>query len=439
MIELSIELITILLFGGMLILLFMGVPIFIAMGGIAAVFILLFEGDRVLYTVATAVYGQGMSTTLMTIPMFTLMGNFLVHSGMSERMFTSLGLWIGSVRGGLAIVAIIICVALAMCGGFGPGILAMGLIAVPAMLKAGYNKSLATGVVIAGGALGEIIPPSIAMIVFAYIGRLSVGNLFAGGIVPGVMLAILYLIYVIVIGKVRPNMMPLTTDKANPPSWPEKISALKELILPVLLVVLVLGSILFGFATPTEAAGIGALGTVAICAVNRRLNLTVIKDSLYDTLKITGMVLWIIAAASLFTVFYAKVGAQDMLQSFVGNLEVNRWIILIIIQIILLICGMFLDDTALIILCVPIFLPIARLLNFDVYWFAILFLVNIQCAFLSPPFGYGLIMMKSVAPPEIRTRDIWWGVPPFLIIQIFVIILVMVFPQLALWLPSVLI
>lgn len=438
MIELSIELITILLFGGMLLLLFMGVPIFIAMGGIAAVFVLLFQGDRVLYTVATSVYQQGMSTTLMTIPMFTLMGNFLVHSGTSERLFSALGLWIGGIRGGLAIVAIIICVALAMCGGFGPGILAMGLIAVPAMIKNGYNKGLATGVVIAGGALGEIIPPSIAMIVFAYIGRMSVGNLFAGGVLPGVMLAILYLVYVIVIGKIRPDMMPLSVDKANPPSWSEKIAALKELVLPVLLVVLVLGSILFGFATPTEAAGIGALGTVAICAINKRLNLKVIKDSCYDTMKITGMVLWIIAAASLFTVFYAKVGAQSMLEGFVINLEMNRWVILIIIQIILLICGMFLDDTALIILCVPIFLPIAKVLGFDPYWFAILFLVNIQCAFLSPPFGYGLIMMKSVAPKEVRTRDIWWGVPPFICIQILVIILVMCFPALALWLPSVL-
>lgn len=436
MFELSIELITILLFGGMLLLLFLGVPIFIAMGGIAAIFMLLFVGDQGLYSVATAVYQQGMSTTLMTIPMFTLMGNFLVHSGTSERLFGALGLWLGGVRGGLAIVALCICVALAMCGGFGPGILAMGLIAVPAMLKHNYNKSLSTGLVIAGGALGEIIPPSIAMIVFSYIGRLSVGNLFAGGVIPGIMLALFYLIFIIIVGRVRPNMLPSTVDKENPPTWPEKIAALKELILPVLLVVLVLGSILFGFATPTEAAGVGALGTVAICALNRRLNLQVIKDSCYDTMKITGMVLWIIAAASLFTVLYVRVGAQGMLLDFVDGLEVNRWIILIVIQIILLICGMFLDDTALIILCVPIFLPIAVALDFDSTWFAILFLLNIQCAFLSPPFGYGLIMMKSVAPPEVRTRDIWWGVPPFLIMQILVIALVMIFPQLALWLPN---
>lgn len=438
MIELSIELITILLFGGMLLMLFLGVPIFIAMGGIAAIFVLLFEGDRVLFTVATSVYSQGTNMTLMTIPMFTLMGNFLVHSGTSERLFSALGLWMGGIRGGLAIVSIVICVALAMCGGFGPGILAMGLIAVPAMLKHGYNKGLSTGVVIAGGALGEIIPPSIAMIVFSYVCRLSIGKLFAGGVVSGIMLAIFYLIYVIVIGRARPQMLPSTVDKDNPPTWAEKIAALKELVLPVLLVVLVLGSILAGWATPTEAAGIGALGTVAICAINKRLNLKVIKDSCYDTMKITGMVLWIIAAASLFTVFYNKIGAQTMLLGFVDSLEVNRWVILIVIQIILLICGMFLDDTALIILCAPIFLPVAVALGFDPYWFAILFLLNVQCAFLSPPFGYGLIMMKSVAPPEIRTRDIWWGVPPFLCIQIFVIVLVMIFPALALWLPGIL-
>lgn len=436
--ELSIELITVLLFGGMLILLFIGVPIFIAVGGIAAVFILIFTGDKMLYTVATSVYQQGTNMILLTIPMFTIMGNFLVHSGMAERMFAALNLWMGGVRGSLAIVSMSICIALAMCSGFGPGVIAMGLIAVPAMLRQNYNKSLATGLVIAGGALAEIIPPAIAMIVMSYIGRLSVGNLFAGGILPGVMLAIFYLIFLVILARVRPDLLPSTGNKSNPPSWRVKFAALKELILPVGLVVLVLGSILFGFATPTEAAGIGALGTVAICAINKRLNLKVIKDSCYDTMKITGMVLWIVAAASLFTVFYVKVGAQGMLLGFVEDLELNRWIILIIIQIILLIFGMFLDDTALIILCVPIFLPIAKLLGFDPYWFAILFLLNIQFAFLTPPFGYGMIMMRSVAPPGITTKDIWLGAPPFLLIQLFVLILVMVFPGLATWLPSVL-
>lgn len=432
----SVEIITVLLFGGMLLMLFLGVPIFIAMGGTAAIFVLLFKNSDMLYTVATSVYAQGTSMTLLTIPMFTLMGNFLVHSGMSERLFHALGLWLGGIRGGLAIVSIVICVALAMCGGFGPGIMTMGLIAVPAMINHGYKKSISTGVVIAGGALGEIIPPSIAMIVFSYIGRLSVGNLFAGGVIPGFLLACLYLIYILIMARIRPQYLPKTIDEENPPTWGERFASLKDTVLPVLLIAAVLGSILTGLATPTEASGIGALGTIIICAINRRLSVRVLLDSCYDTMKITGMVLWIIAAASLFTVFYTSVGAQTMLLNLVTGLEVNRWIILIIIMGILLICGMFLDDTALIILCVPVFLPIARALGFDPYWFAVLFLLNIQCAFLSPPFGYGLIMMKSVAPPEVKTKDIWWGVPPFIIIQLLVIILVMVFPGLALWLPS---
>lgn len=428
----SVEVITILLFGSLLFFLFLGVPIFVAMGGIAVLFTYIFKGHVALYTAATSTFSQGTNVTLMTIPMFLLMGNFLVHSGISDRLFKALSYWLSAVRGGLALVSIIVCVALAMCGGFGPGIMTMGMIAVPAMLKHKYDRTIAVGSVMAGGVLGEIIPPAVIMIIFSFVGRMSIGRIFAGGVVPGFILASLYLLYVISAGIFRPQLMPLLSEKV---SWKMRWIALRELILPVGLVVLVLGSIFMGIATPTEAAGVGAIGSIIVCLVYGRLKFKVILDTCLATMTICGMVMWIVIPAALFTVFYTSVGAQGMIREFVEGLEVNRWVIIIAMQFILLICGMFLDDAAIVILCAPIFLPLVRLLGFDQYWFAILFILNIQCAFITPPFGYGLIMMKGVAPPEIRTKDIWRSVPPFLIMQIMVIILVMVFPQLALWLP----
>ncbi len=428
----SVELITILLFGGLLFFLMMGVPIFIAMGGIAVIFTLFFKGPNGLYTLATSTLSQGTSVTLMTIPMFLLMGNFLVHSGISDRMFKALSYWLSGVRGGLALVSIIVCVALAMCGGFGPGIMTMGMIAVPAMLQHRYSKTIAVGSVMAGGVLGEIIPPAIIMIIFSFVARLSIGRIFAGGVIPGFILASLYLLYVIALGFLRPHLMPSLSEKV---SWKMRWIALKDLILPAALVVLVLGSIFMGIATPTEASGVGALGSLIICLIYGRLNKKVIVNTCLATMNIVGMVMWIVIPAALFAVFYTSIGAQDMIRGFVGGLEINRWFIVIAMQVIILICGMFLDDAAIVILCAPIFMPIVRLLGFDQYWFAILFILNIQCAFITPPFGYGLIMMKGVAPPEVRTKDIWRSVPPFLIMQIIVIILVMIFPQLAIWLP----
>lgn len=427
----SVELITVLLFGGLLFFLMLGVPIFIAMGGVAVLFVYIFKGPALLYVVATSTFSQGTTVTLMTIPMFLLMGNFLVHSGISERMYNALSYWLSEVPGGLAVVSLIVCVALAMCGGFGPGIVTMGMIAVPSMLKHNYDKSIAVGSVMAGGTLGEIIPPAIIMIIFSFITGMSIGKVFAGGVIPGFILAFLYLIYIISVGVLKPERMPKLSEKV---SWKMRWVSLKELILPVSLVVLVLGSIFTGAATPTEAAGVGALGSLIICLIHGRLSWDVIKETCLGSLSILGMVMWIVIPAALFTIFYTSIGAQAMIKGFVVSLEVSRYVILAAMIVILLICGMFLDDAAIVILCAPIFLPIVKSLGFDQYWFAIVFILCIQCAFLTPPFGYGLIMMKGVAPSEVSTRDLWRSVPPFLIMQITVIVLVIIFPSIALWL-----
>lgn len=429
----SIELITITLFGGLLFLLALGIPVTFALGALTVAFTFFIEGQEALYTVATTTYQQITSATLMTIPLFLIMGNFLVQSGISERMFNGLNYWLSGVRGGLAIVSIGVCVALAMCGGFGPGILTMGLVAVPAMLRHNYSKSIALGTVMAGGVLGEIIPPAIIMIIFAFIARISIGKLFFGGIVPGFLLALLYTLYVVVMGLVSPQSLPKTSETVT---WTMRFTALKEIFLPCMLVVLVLGSIFLGIATPTEAAGVGALGAMVICALHGKLSWRVIRDSCSETLKITGMALWILIPATLFGVFYSSAGAQDMIMGFIEALEVSRWAVLICMMLTLMVFGMFMDDYAVVTICAPIMLPIAIMLGFDPIWFSILFILNMQMAYLSPPFGWALIMMKGVAPPEVTTRDIWRAVPPFMLMQLAVLIAVMLIPELATWLPN---
>ena len=429
----STALVTVILFGGLIFLLTIGVPVVFALGSISILVAFIQGGSNDLFIVATTTYKQITDFGLMSIPLFLLMGNFLLHSGISDRLFKALNLWLTGVRGGLAVVSVGVCVALAMCGGFGPGILMMGLIAVPAMLKNSYNKSLALGSVMAGGVLGTIIPPSIIMIIFAYISRVSIGRLFFGGAIPGFITAFMYILYITTRCYFQPQLAPKTTGDIT---RKQRMNALKEIILPAMLIFLVLGAIFFGIATPSEAAGVGAAGSFLICIIYRKLTLKVLLDSCLETMKISGMALWILIAASLFGVVYTMAGAQSLVMEMVQGVQVNRWIILAAMQVILLIFGAFMDDYAIITICAPIFIPIARYLGFDPIWFSIIFILNMQVAYLTPPFGWALILMKGVAPPEISTQEIWRSIPPFVAIQLLMLILTMIFPQLALWLPN---
>lgn len=426
----SIELLTFLLFSGMIFLLMLGIPICLALGAYTVVLIFFTQGAVGLMTSATTAYQQVTSHALITIPLFLLMGNFLVNSGVSERLFNALNYWVSGIRGGLAIVALAVCVALAMTGGFGPGILTMGLVATPAMLRANYSKSIALGSVMAGGVLGEIIPPSIIMIILGFLTRISIGKIFMAGIIPGFILAGSYVVYVMVLGWLKPETLPKLNEKVT---WAMRLGGLKDIVLPAALIGLVLGSIFMGAATPTEAAGVGAFGAMLICAAYGRLTWEVIRCSCMETLKITGLALWILIPATLFGVFYTSAGSQSMITEMVQGWEVNRWFVLIGMQVILIILGAFMDDFAIATICAPIFFPIVKILGFDPLWFAVIFVLNMQVAYLSPPFGWALILMKGVSPPSIRTSDIWRAVPPWVLMALMVLILVMIFPQLA-WL-----
>jgi tripartite ATP-independent transporter DctM subunit len=429
----SVELVTLILFGGLLLLLALGVRVFLALGVISIIVTFLISGTNGLFMVATTTYKQITSDAVIAIPLFLLMGNFLVHSGIADRLFTALSYWLSGLRGGLAVVSLGVCVVLAMCSGFTPGLITMGLIAVPAMLKRNYDKSLVLGSVMAGGILGDVIPPSLMMIIFGSITRLSVGKLFMGGFIPGFICAGIYTIYILTRSYYQPNFAPRVAENVT---WGMRWTSLKEIIIPALLVLAVLGSIFTGMATPSEAAGVGAFGALLSCFVYRRFSWKVLTTTCMETLKISGMALWILVVATLFGQVYTSGGAQGMVMGIVEGLQVNRWLILIAMQIILLIFGMFMDDFAIITICAPIFMPIALSLGFDPVWFAIVFILNMQIAYMSPPFGWCLILMKGIAPPEISTADIWRSVPPFIAMQLLVLIIVMIFPQLAIWLPG---
>lgn len=430
----SAELATIVLFGGLLVLLALGVRVFIALGVISVIVSILIDGFGRLGVVGITVFREITSDSLIAIPLFVLMGNLLVHSGISDRLFTAISYWLSRVRGGLAVVSMIVCVVLAMCSGFSPGLITMGLVAVPAMLKRNYSKSLALGSVMAGGILGDVIPPSLMMIIMASIIReVSIGKLFAGGVLPGLICAGLYIVYMLIRSRLQPAYGPALEEEVT---WRMRWVSLREIVIPALLIVAVLGSIFLGIATPSHAAGVGAFGALLCCIGYRKFNWQVISSSSMETLKVTGMVLWILVTATLFGNVYATAGAQGMVESLILGMEVNRWFLIIGMQVILLIFGMFMDDFAIIIICAPIFMPIAISLGFDPVWFGIVFILNMQVAYMTPPFGWCLIMMKGIAPPEVTTADIWRSVPPFVGMQVLVLVLTMVFPALALWLPG---
>lgn len=428
----STELVTILLFGGMLLFLMLGVPVAFGIGFITVVLTWVLNGPQGLYIVASTALREVTSEALTTIPLFLLMGNFLMCSGMSERLFKASGMWLSGLKGSIAVVSVGVCAALDMCTGFGPGILTMGLIAVPTMLRYGYDKKLALGSVLSGG-VGDVIPPSIIMIIYAYIARLSIGKFFFAGVFPGLMIYVLTILYVLTRCYLNPSLAPRVAEHIT---WSMRWSALKEVVFPVILILVVLGSVFLGIATPTEAASVGAFGAFLSLFIYRQFKWKIIMDSLRETAKITGMALWILITATIFSVFYSTAGAQDMFQSIVQSLPVHPWVILVGMMVILLILGCFMDDYAIVTICAPIFAPIAKILGFDLIWFGVLFVVAMQIAYLTPPFGWGLFLMKGVAPPEVTTQDIWSSVPPFIAIQLFVLLLVAAIPAVATWLPG---
>lgn len=434
---------SLIMFGALLLLLTTGLHIVFVIGTIALIAGLFLLGPQGSYLVAGIMYTQWTSETLLALPFFLFSAAILERSGIGEVVYSTVHRILGALRGGLASGTVLICtIYAAMVGVSGAATVSMGLIALPSMLKRGYNKHIATGCVAAGGVLGIVIPPSVIMILYASIVRESVGGMFFGGVVPGLIIAGLHITYITIRSYSNPKIAPPIAPEERV-SLKEKVVSLKNVILPFLLIVLVLGVIYTGTATPSEAGAIAAVGSLIIAAILHRLNWTSFKGSCIATLRLLGMIFWILAAATLFNAVYITTGAREALMTAILGLEVNRWLIIIGLQLTLLVFGCIMDDYAVVVLCAPIYAPLVISLGFHPLWWGILFILNMQMAYLTPPYGFNLFYLRGVIP-QIRDRipeditmlDIYRSVVPFVGTQALGLILVMIFPQLALWLPS---
>lgn len=438
------ELLTVLMFASLAVLLVTGLPLTFVLGGLSVVFVLLLWGSGGVAMLIFPTYGLMKYFILLAVPLFIFMGIILEKSGVADDMFGMVHSWAGGLGGGLAMGTILICAVIAaMVGISGAATVMMGLIAIPAMLKRNYSKSLVTGTVQAGGALGFLIPPSIPFLVYGFIARVSIGRLFLGGVLPGLMLATFYIVYIGVRAKLQPDIAP-----ALPPEervgWTKRLAATRSLILPFLLIGIVFGCIILGITTISEAAVVGAMGAMGCALVKRTLTWAIVKDALYRTARLTGMVMWIALAAVCFGKIYSGLGASEFVEETLLGMGLGPWGILILMQLSFFILGCFLDDTAILFITCPLYVPIVAGLGFDVVWFGVLYVVNMQMAFLTPPFGYNLFYLRGLTPyikektgVDITMGDLYRSVLPFIALQAFGLAMVMIFPQIAMWLPTI--
>ncbi|MDL2268691.1 TRAP transporter large permease subunit [Desulfosarcina sp. OttesenSCG-928-A07] len=416
------------------VLLVLGLPVGFALGGLAVLGTLYVWGPKGLLMISNTAYSEATSFILVAIPLFIFMANVLRNSGLADDLYEMIYKWFGKVPGGLAAGTVVICaVFAAMAGVSSVATVSMGLIALPSMLRRGYQKEMAVGCISAGGALGILIPPSIIMIIYGSMAEVSIGKLFMAGIVPGILLSSLFCLYILVRCFLNPALGPKVAEQFT---IEQKIASTKGVILPVLLITVVLGCIYSGAATPTEAAGIGALGAVLCSLIYGRLTFKNIKDSLYSTMGLNAMVMWIMIGAVAFTHLLAYAGISEYVNELVLGLGLNRWVILMGMQLIFFILGMVLDPAGIIMLTTPIFIPLVHELGFDPVWFGILFTINMEMAYVTPPFGFNLFIMKAVAPPEVSMMDIYRSIVPYVLIQMLCLIMVMIWPDIAMYLPS---
>ncbi|WP_417792932.1 TRAP transporter large permease [Terasakiella pusilla] len=437
MLDLDPLLVTLGMFISMLVLLVMGAPLTWCLLIVGTGSAYLLWGTDGLHMLATSTFSSMDNFILVALPMFIFMGLMLQRSGITDDLFSMVHKLMGGIPGGLGIGTVFICAILAaMAGVSGAATVSLGVIALPSMLKRGYDKKLVSGTIMAGGALGFLIPPSVLMIVYAFLARESIGKLFAAGLMPGLMLAGIYVLYISIRCGINPKLGPPVAEEERL-GWRDKLASMKAMILPAILIMLVLGCIVFGVTTPSEASAIGAAGSIALAIVYRTFNMSILKDVLVSTTQIMGMLLWIALAAVFFSKIYIGLGAGALIGELIEDSNLSPYWIIISMLACYFVLGMFLDDFAIVFITIPLFVPIVRDLGFDTVWFAVLFILSMQTAYLTPPFGYNLFYMRSVAPPEITIYDLYKATIPFVILQITGLALIVAFPQIALWLPNV--
>ena len=445
----GIATLTWILFGSLLVLLMLGLPLAFVTGGLGEVFIYLVGDQMMLNIIPSRIFPMMTNSDLAAIPLFIFMAAMLERAGLIEEMFDVVYKWMGGLNGGLAAATIVASTILAaMVGVIGAAVVTMGIIALPAMLKRHYNPEIALGSIMAGGTLGILIPPSILAILYAVVAQQSVGELYLGAIVPGLLLSGMYVAYVLLRARLNPALGP-AMPKEERIGLVDKLLLLRRLIAPLVLVFLVLGLLFAGVATPVEAAGIGSFGAIVVATLHGRFSLQALREASVTTVKASAMVLWIIFGASIFVGFYILQGGQSFITDTLLGTGLSPYGILLLMMVLLVVLGMFLDWVGILLLAVPIFVPIIKGLTFDglfglpavpgedvALWFGVLYLVNMQMSFLSPPFGYALFYIRGVCPPEISMATIFRSSLVFLALQTVGLALCVLIPGLSLWLPT---
>jgi tripartite ATP-independent transporter DctM subunit len=435
----DIQTASLIIVASMLLLMTTGMPLGIVTLTVSIGTALAFFGPPGLFLVASNAQGLLESYPLVAVPLFVLMANILERSGVAEDLFDAMSLIGSRLPGGVAVQTTLVSVLMAaMTGIMGGEIVMLGLIALPQMLRLGYDKHLAMGTICAGGSLATLIPPSVIMIIYGLTANVSISDLFLGGFLPGLLLASLYIIYIIARCSFQPRLAPPPSEELLGLSRQEKMRKLRSLILPGLVILWVLGSIYGGIATVTEAAGVGALGATLAAWARRRLSWEMIQEALRKTMITVGTIIWLILGAVSFVGIYNIIGGSDFMRDLLSGLDLPPMAVIFVIMGILIVLGTFMEWIAIAYITVPIFAPVVVALGFDPIWFGILFVINLQIYFLSPPFGPACFWLKSVAPPHITLQQIYVAVLPFIGLQIIGLIIVMLYPEIVLYLPRVL-
>jgi C4-dicarboxylate transporter DctM subunit len=429
---------TILLVSSLLLLVLMalGVPIAYSLGFLALTLGILFTGPRIFYLFGAIAYGKVNTFELVAVPLFIFMAEMILVSGAAKDAFEALDKWLSALPAGLAIASQVACTLFAaVCGASTATTAVIGGISVPEMVKRGYDKRLATGSVAAGGALGVLIPPSILLIIYGIIAEQSIGQLFIGGIIPGILLTLLRIAYFIVRVAIDPSMAPREKEV----TWEVRFRCLWKILPLVILALLMFVALYSGMATPTEVAGVGGFASVLIAAAYRRLSWRTVKEAFEKTARTTCFIIWILVAASSFGYVLSFLRVPQNLVNWSLGLKVSPLVILLAVNLLLFVLGCIMDPAAIIMVTVPVLAPLMEALGFDLIWFGVMFVVNMELAEITPPLGLNLYVMKSVAPPGITLNDIITGSFPFMILDMIGLALVIIWPQLILWLPSTMI
>ena len=424
----------IVMFISLMVMLLLGYPVAFTLGAVALVFGGIFLGFDFFNLLPLRIWGIMTNFTLIAVPLFIFMGVILDRSGLAEDLLETMGKLCGKLNGGLALSIVIVGAMLAATTGVvGATVVTMGIIALPTMLKHNYSTSLAAGTIAASGTLGQIIPPSIILILLGDIIGVPVGRLFMGAVIPGFMLVSLFIVYILIYAWCKPAAAPALKTISNELSI---LNILTILLPPLILILAVLGSIFFGIASPTESAAVGAIGALVLAALHKRLSLKNLVDSMQQTTKLTCMVFMILIGATAFGLVFRGIGGDSLVLDVMSNLPGGIWGFLLISMFLIFVLGFFLDFLQVCFIVIPILVPIANQLNIDMLWFAILIALNLQTSFLTPPFGFSLFYLKAVAPSEVRIQDIYIGIIPFVLLQVATIIIIILIPDLVTWLPD---